>query len=784
MISVGDARILVQRQMLTGLAAIGTAALLGLALFKATAPLLSFPAWDVDPMSIPPTAIGLGPTATMAIDCSIITLAGVIMALTGPLVGRPRFVEIFLLLAGLIAVAWHGVFAPAATQPNLLLGISWAAAISAAAALSHAARIDLIRRLGAAIAIGLIAMLAFKGAAQVWVEVPDTIAAFEADRPAILAAHGWSPDSFAAKTFERRLRDATATGWFGLANIVASFGAAGFGFFIVLCLETGAKGSRKLAAILGIVLSLLCVWMAGSKGGWAAAAVACFVALAGPRIAAHRAPRGSLLLVFIPLAALALVFARGIVGTRLGELSLLFRSFYLSAAAKIFGHNVLAGIGPANFKDSYLLSKNPLSPEEISSPHSVFFDFAATLGAGGVLWGVLLLALIGSAGVALALPPDSHETEEPRNNAAALRPALLTLALVSLGGAWIEMPLATPLNGLVRIGGLFAAGLLAWRVCCAGERALGVALCAATSALAFHAMIEVTPVQQGSTVLFGCLIGLAAASLPALPQARRGIIFLASPGLALGVIGIGASLLIGRVQDWESLLRSGADRLAPFADLNARINEAARTGNAQDAAGFKAAAIDLGAILGKSLNSDPRDLRRALLEAKIKRGDEALADLVMAIAVDPTNFETRQAASQLALGIGAMLRELGQSGEERLRQGLEFAEDATQLKSRKAPAYAWLGSARRGVYELTREKSLLRGAFDAWQAASAFDPHNPLHAAACARVAIELGDKTQAKDWAIRALRLNENMRLDPLRQFETGERRRLEAIASPVSAP
>lgn len=784
MISIGDARMLVQRQMLTGLATLGTAALLGLALFKTAVPLLSFPAWDVDPMSIPPTAIGLGPTATMAVDCTIITLAGVLMALTGPLVGRPRFVEIFLLLGGLVAVAWHGVFAPGATQPNLLLGISWAAAMSAAAALSRAARIDLIRRLGTAIAIGMLAMLAFKGAAQVWVEVPDTIAAFEADRPAILAAHGWSPDSFAAKTFERRLRDASATGWFGLSNIVATFGAAGVGFFLVLCLENGTKGSRRLAAFLGIALSMLCVWMAGSKGGWAAAGVACFIALFGPRLAAHRATRGSLLLVLIPIGALALVFARGIIGTRMGELSLLFRSFYLSAAAKIFGHNVLAGVGPANFKDSYLLFKNPLSPEEVSSPHSVLFDFAATLGTGGVLWGILLLALIGSAGVALALTPDPQEIEQPRNGPAAIRPALLTLALVSLGGAWIEMPLATPLNGLVRIGGLISAGFLAWRVCFTGERTLGVALCAAASALAFHAMIEVTPIQQGSTVLFGCLIGLAAASIPAMPQARSGIIFLASPGLALGVIGIGASLLIGNVQGWESLLRAGADRLAPFADLNAQINQGARTGGAQGAASLKAAATDLGAILAKPVTPDPRDLRRALLEAKIKRGEEALGDLVMAIAVDPTNFETRQAASQLALGLGAMQRELGQSGEQRLRQGLEFAEDATQLKSRKAPAYAWLGSARRGVYELTKDRALLKAAFDAWQAASAFDPKNPLHAAACARLAIELGEKTQAKDWAQRALRLNENMRLDPLRQFEDSERRQLEAIASPVSGP
>src|SRR5690606_11618084 len=90
-------------------------------------------------------------------------------------------------------------------------------------------------------------------------------------------------------------------------------------------------------------------------------------------------------------SALVAVAARGVAGEKIGELSLLFRWFYLQGSARIIAEHPWLGVGPAGFRDAYLLAKPALSPEEVTSPHSVVFDWMSTLGvlAGGA-WAVLL----------------------------------------------------------------------------------------------------------------------------------------------------------------------------------------------------------------------------------------------------------------------------------------------------------------------------------------------------------------------------------------------------------
>src|SRR5690606_14992553 len=91
--------------------------------------------------------------------------------------------------------------------------------------------------------------------------------------------------------------------------------------------------------------------------------------------------------VILPLAAIAL---RGLLGERLGELSLLFRSFYLRGAIAIIADHPLLGVGPAGFKDAYMLAKPAIAPEDVTSAHSVLFDLGATLGLAGLAWIALL----------------------------------------------------------------------------------------------------------------------------------------------------------------------------------------------------------------------------------------------------------------------------------------------------------------------------------------------------------------------------------------------------------
>ena len=68
---------------------------------------------------------------------------------------------------------------------------------------------------------------------------------------------------------------------------------------------------------------------------------------------------------------------------------------------RVFGDHALTGVGPDGFQQAYLFAKNPLSPEEVSSPHSILFDWLSTLGVAGLAWGALLvLGCGGGAGVA------------------------------------------------------------------------------------------------------------------------------------------------------------------------------------------------------------------------------------------------------------------------------------------------------------------------------------------------------------------------------------------------
>jgi hypothetical protein len=768
----GAERLAAQRRVLETFTQVGVALIVALAVFKASVSLAVFPGWDMDPMSMASPLVGLGPTATLAIDCALITLAGAVIALSSPLVGRFPAVELLLFASGCAAVAWHGLISKQASQENLLVGIGWAAAMSAAVAIAHAARLEVVRKTGAAIAIGFLAALALKGAMQVFDEAPQTIAAYKANREAILASHGWAPDSFAARTFERRLYEAVATGWFGLSNIVATFGAAGIGVFGVLLLREPGRKLRAFAAV-GLAWGLLCVGLATSKGGWAAAGVGLASGLGGAWIVGRSRLAGATLMIALPLATVGAVIARGLIGERIGELSLLFRSQYLGAAAKIFAGSPVQGVGPAGFKDAYLLAKSPLSPEEVSSPHSLLFDFAATLGLGGIAWSVLWLALLALAGANLARDEREEEVAEPDDARSAFRPAALALAGATIGSSWVESAIATPLSGFARIAALALGLLIAWRVCSAGRRALRIALIAGAAACGFHAMIEVTPVQSGSSALFAVFIGLAAAQTRETSTlVRRGVFKRAIPGLSVALIGLLSSLLLGRVQRWEWYLTAGAERLEPITTLTQEL------AGPDGASKMQSAAEELSRLLGKPVTANRESVHRALLEARRRAGALAYEDLIMAIAADPTSQPTRQAASNLSLQLAALDRELGVQDSRRLRSASDIAEDSARLPWHRASAEAWLATVRRGIWELTKEPAALEGAFLASVNAATLDPKNPMHAATAGRLARSLGNGAAASEWAKRALSLDENMRLDPLRRFESKERAELEGLS------
>lgn len=757
-----QARFLVIERLLLAL----VSGVLGLALLRATVPSVAFPGWDLDPSMLAGPVIGLGPTANLGIDLVMLTLAGAILALSATLGLCVRWWRWLLLGAGLATVAWHARFSPAAAQDHLTLGASWAAAMSACVALSVAARLESVARVAAALLLGSIAFFALKAGVQVLVENPQTIEMFKANRESMLAAQGWTPDSFAAKAFERRLYDAPGTGWLGLSNVLATAGACATAAAIAILIQ---EQSKRLGVLAAAAAGIAVLYFAGSKGGWGAAAMG-IVALALLPLATRWRFGNVLLLVSLPLTALAAVGLRGLVGERIGELSLLFRSQYLGAAARIFAEHPLLGVGPAGFKDAYLLAKNPLNPEEITSPHSVFFDFAATLGIGGLAWSALLLSSLASAARAAA----AQDSEPSRSIRAEVRFVLLTLSAATIAGAWVEIDISSPANVLVRIGGLALAAIIAIAVLqVRGSRVLRVAAAIAGAVGLTHGMIELTPVIAGSAPLFAGLIGLAGATRVWNGGAPpRGAMARALPGLALCVIGLVATLAVGPVSRWEALLRSSSASMGQGATLNRAFAEAS------DSTEKQAALSRLREAVGSPVGSNDSDISSALMQLRARGSAAALQELIAAIAVSPTHSETRESASRVALQLAAMRPPESQERRDLRQSAIQLAADATTLPLRRAAALAWLANVLRGAADLGGDPTLRREALSALERAASLDPWNPMHAANAAKLAAELRDDPAARRWAAKALELDTNMRLDPLRRLEPTERARLEALA------
>ena len=78
----------------------------------------------------------------------------------------------------------------------------------------------------------------------------------------------------------------------------------------------------------------------------------------------------------------------------------------------------------------------------------------------------------------------------------------------------------------------------------------------------------------------------------------------------------------------------------------------------------------------------------------------------------------------------------------------------------------------------------LRSAADAFEKAAALAPHEPLYAAQLARIFATLNRKDDAARWAGRALDINQDLHLDPLRQFGPAELSELRDLRDGAGQP
>lgn len=723
---------------------------------------------DVDPARDPMPLLALGAVKSHALD--LVLFASAALALVGEALAR-RGVLVWSVLLALLPVpvallhARTGIVAE-----NGFRSDTWIAGMLALVALAHLVRDRALRATTLAVLLGVVALLAVRGAVQVLVEHPATVAHFEKTRDEFFAARGWLPDSSAARSYERRLMQPEASGWFGLSNPFSTMmgvGAVGFAALAVLARRAQQSGNTLLLALAACACAALLL-VNGGKGAIGATLIgAAVLVIAGRR----GAPISARWMLVLPASMLALVGVRWLVGTRVDELSLLFRGYYLEAGLGIlFDTDWFAlGCGPDRVQEFFNAAKPANCPEDVKSLHSIFFDWLVAFGVSGFAWIALVVAMFwpARAAVAAAVPADlDSDRRVPRI-------ALVVAAGSGLAGmalaATVEGPILDAYWLATRLVGVCAFAFLA---ACAAQAALLIsegmlrATAFAVGVLVLvHAQIETVAWMPGSSVLALALIACAtnlavvtAESAPKRTSAGR-----LSSGLAVAVLGflavlsmaIGLLLDVSRAARVDEVARAvAAVAKEPAREYDVRM-DAARRLSANDYAWsrFELEASVMQALAAAAVARGPgADSRAPIGEREMEairlaeknawrrqlrgpRADALRADVALAII--------RRAFAGGAVS-GFESSGSGSSGADRWNKFalLRVVEDGAEAMPRNPRRWIAVGDARR----ILRDGLL------------AEDLHS---------VAEEIADPREAYE---RACLVNEQLALDPLAQLSPRE--------------
>jgi len=777
----------------------GLAIILATACVRALTTISELPGWDLDPSLIDAPLGGVGPAASMWLDALLLLGSSLTFVGEALLGRRPVWWSLALALAGCVPVLAHGWLIGGGSFEQARIGAAWAAGIIAATALWHACRDDAPRRVAAAVLLGIVAVFFLKGLHQLFIEHPRTLAEYEANRDVFLAAQGWSPDSPMARTYERRLRQPEASGWFGLANVYATFAAAGavaLGAMTAGLLRAPRRPGPLIGASLLTVLAAAGLVMSGAKGGFIAAAAggAATAALAAITLAPHL-PRRTLIAAAIAVAAvagpIALIILRGQLGEDAlgGDRSLLFRWFYAEAAGRIAADHPLLGVGPAGFQDAYLLAKNPLSPEDVRSPHSLLLDWPSTLGLFGLAWVALFIGWLTRAAIAAVRPPDpAPPPPAPEDTRTELRVALLACAAAIIVATWFDRRHTTPDAALIRVGSLAIWCAATWAIARAAAARPGIlplALAGGALTAAAHGQIDVAGSWPQSAALFLALIAASGAPpTPASSPTPSRLNF--APGLIaclLAVFLVVAGAL--PAQRWERDLHDAANHARTLAQVNDLLTQTRST----DPAAALRARTDLLSLLttalGRRVEPTSASVEAALTDLEVRVSLAAADRLASAADRDLSDWRPRREASRMLARAATALARSGRRTDSAATfdRAVEIlggpADPAAASENRPATQFAWLAVIYRTRHEALADAAALRGAVAALFVADTKDPTNPDHAARLALTLRALGDLDAARDWARRALDRERLARLDPeARGFSDQQRAALRALA------
>ncbi len=740
------------------LAAVGSmCVLVVLVLIRAMSTHEPFPMWDSDPYLFSSPLTGITAGFGILLNSAVMAL-GVVVLMCSPGTGRADSVMRSLLGIGCVGLGMHLVLDPTNMVNGSTLGAMMTAAVASRAFLMAYPKwisvfVPIV--LGAGVFLGLY------GLHQIFIQHPLTVAMYDQNKEAFLNARGWSDGSFEVMSYERRLRQPEPTGWFGLANVYASFMAA-FGIaMIMVTLCSIRKAWWMLSGLIaGMLLAILLI--SKSKGGIGAAVLGF-----GTIQYAMARHRGRLSRVGTStLCACVLVMGGVVGGALMHQLSLLFRGQYMVGAMRIFAENPIMGVGPGKFQDAYMVHKPSTSPEDVTSAHNLFFDLIAQMGLAGIAWIGMLIVLIWSARL-----PKRDEVESglvPKGVLVRMIPLMVLVAGVAVIRLQTNaMDLELMLLLLAGVGAWMATSVLLGVF--GSLRTLQIAALSAAVVLVIHAMLDLTPVWVVSGPLFGLCVGMGFRGHPleTSTKVRRVPDLIAVAGLGFVVVmsGIGGSNVVARDQ---RLIELGA--------------------SAQEAAQLRAMLIEEGPT------QELADRVSMLVEAAVPANGVALDDALRGFEIhnrywtagglidlaeqtdDPVMIIT---ALEQAMKAAMILDAQGDQKSERLWAWVRVATDELYRRS----TFRELKWAGQGYITLARREinsgALLELAMQSWVWADALNPNDPKHAIRLMELALEMENREEASNWATQAIERSERMRLDPLKQLSPELLRRAREIAN-----
>ncbi len=772
-----------------------------------------FPYWSGDPFESPAPVVGLTPATSVMLD--MVTALGAAVACSAMRAGELRRSAWGLAAAALALFVVLRHMGGATGLDNFVYGLMQVSGFVGAATVFGVAGRPRVRRLVLAALMGLLGVLIVRALQQVYIEHPRTLENFRATREQFFRSQGWTPDSGMAKAFERRLSQPEASGYFGMANALATLGAAGMmvgaGLFRASRNEQRDQRPRRsfmgLPSLVLIVLSGALVYYAGAKGGLAAAGLGVFAVLIAfalqKRAVSVPTTVARLIGPAAVLATLGAVVVRGMIGTRIGELSVLFRWFYMQAAARIIGEHPLMGVGPMGFKGAYLLAKNPLSPEEVTSPHSVLLDLMAGLGIGGVALAVVWMFWTSLGAIGLVRTRNGVDGAGPPlpSDPQDWKLVALVLTLATIAAIGLERAELTPDGALARLAGL---GLGLWVATgvvkvlqSAGTgvpaRMVRIGVGAGVVACAAHCQIELTSVTPGAAAW--CLLLLAVAAgwegpAPETTDPTASGMKRASVALAVIAVFVGAAVRPARqVVQWQTALAGAYQGTEEVAEVSARCNALAAGGAVP---GFEhdsptALAKDLGAMTGGAVSATPEGIDRAV--ATIRLADSTRALVAMPTSAGLGHFPTLRARTRLILIQAEAHAGLGSVDRARSAVLAGRAElDAAQPDlSASANYWAWIGTYEEAAGELedrfagqpdsVESRAHRTAALAAWGRAHELGPYELLPARKAMTIAESLREVEAARGWAGHCLAINDLLILDPLEQLSAAEVQRCKSM-------